>query len=74
MNLNDAKPWRNEDTLPVGTITSADQTGSAIEVLTEPFGVTVEIEGGWPGNDGLISLTKDQAKELRKLLKKAIDA
>jgi hypothetical protein len=65
------KLWRSEDTVPIGSITSSDQTGSDIEVLTEPYGVTVEI-GSWGGNEGLISLTKDEAKELRKLLKKAI--
>lgn len=59
--------------LTVGKITGTDQTNATIEVKTEPYGVTVEI-GGWEYNEAVISLTKKEAKELRKLLKEAINA
>lgn len=70
--VND-KLWRSPSTVLVGKITGSDQTHSTIEVMTESYGVTVEI-GGWEGNEALISLTKEEAKKLRKILKEAIDA
>lgn len=58
--------------LTVGKINGTDQTNSTIEVRTEPYGVSVEI-GGWEHNEAVISLTKKEAKQLRKLLKEAIN-
>lgn len=56
----------------------ASNTGMKVRVSTETYGVFLEVgvldPYGLSENDGYISLSKDEAKELINLLQEAVDS